>query len=176
MNYSFQIVPAELSDADALARLIDTVYQGLENPSWFMPDDAAYIRKLMDPARGRVWKAVEEKAGMPAAVFMLLFPGDSSENLGDDTGLTDAEKAGVIHVESVAVLPEYRGCGLQCRMMQLGEAEARKGGFTHMLCTVHPENRFSRNNMVKMGFHSVLTKEKYGGFLREVMMKKLVSE
>ena len=77
------------------------------------------------------------------------------------------------HVESVAILPEYRGHGLQYRMMRMAEDVARKENYAYLLCTVHPENRFSRNNMVKMGFHSVVTKEKYGGFLREVMMKQL---
>lgn len=173
MDKKFQILPAADADADALAGIIDTVYQQMEHPSWFMPDDADYIRKLMNPGQGLVWKAVEEETGAYAGVFMLLFPGETKENLGNDAGLSEEERQKVAHVESVAILPEYRGHGLQYRMMQMAETVARKKNYAYLLCTVHPENRFSRNNMVKMGFHSVVTKEKYGGFLREVMMKQL---
>lgn len=173
MEHELMILPAKEEDADTLAQVIDTVYRGLEHPEWFMPDDADYIRRLMDPACGRVWKAVEKHSQRAAAVFMLLFPGNTPENLGKDAGLTEAERMGVVHVESVAVLPQYRGCGLQFRFMQLGEETARREGFTYLMCTVHPENRVSRNNMLRMGFTSVVKKEKYGGFLREVMMKRL---
>lgn len=171
--YHFEILPAEKQDAEELAGLIDTVYQEMEHQEWFMPDDASYILRLMNPEKGRVWKAVESGSGQLAAVFMLLIPGGGTDNLGNDIGFSDTEKEGVVHVESIAVHPQYWGMGIQYRMMQIGEAEARASGFRTLLCTVHPDNRYSRNNMVKMGFHSVMKKEKYGGFLREIMMKTL---
>lgn len=169
-------MPAEYKEADTLAGIIDTVYKALEDPSWFMPDDADYIRLLMNPEKGCVWKAVEEESKTIAGVFLILFPGEGKENLGNDAGLPEEEKKKVVHVESVAILPEYRGYGLQYRMMRMAEEVAEKEGYRYLLCTVHPENRFSRDNMVKMGFSSVATKEKYGGFLREVMMKRCRKE
>ena len=172
----FQILTATEADVDELAALIDTVYRGLLEPSWFMPDDAAYIRKLLHPECGRVWKAIDTKTRQPAGLLMLYIPGEALENLGNDAGFSEEKKKDVIHLESVAILPQYRGYGLQYRMMRMAEEEARRAGFCHMLCTVHPENRFSRNNMVRCGFSSVIVKEKYGGFLREVMWKPLTLE
>ncbi len=169
----FRILPAGEEDADALAALIDTVYRGLPEPSWFMPDGAPYIKKLMRPECGRVWKATDAATGALAGMLMLYIPGDTPENLGNDAGFTEEEKQGVIHLESVAILPQYRGFGLQYRMMGIAEEEALRAGFRHMLCTVHPENHFSRNNMVRCGFQPVVRKEKYGGLLREVMWKPL---
>ena len=169
----FSILPAGEEDADALAALIDTVYRGLPEPSWFMPDEAPYIKKLMRPEYGRVWKAIDAATGALAGLLMLYIPGDAPENLGKDAGFSEEEQQGVIHLESVAILPRYRGFGLQYRMMGIAEEEALRAGFRHMLCTVHPENHFSRNNMVRCGFQPVVRKEKYGGLLREVMWKPL---
>lgn len=41
------------------------------------------------------------------------------------------------------------------------------------MCTVHPENYYSRNNVIRQGYEVVLTKEKYGGYIRDILLKKL---
>ena len=36
------------------------------------------------------------------------------------------------------------------------------------------ENVFSRSNVMKQGYQKMLTKEKYGGFLRDIWMKNII--
>lgn len=164
---------ADKEDSEVLGSLIAAVHKQLEEPSWFVPDDAAVIRNLLCSEKGLAWKAVEAETGTCAGMLLVFFPGTSEENLGNDAGLLEEEKKMAAHIESVAILPEFRGNGLQAQMMRLAEEEVRKRGYRYLLCTVHPENRFSRNNMVKAGFSSIVKKEKYGGLLREIMMKQL---
>ena len=39
------------------------------------------------------------------------------------------------------------------------------------MCTVHPENRYSRQNIIKQGFKPVKTALKYGGYRREIFLR-----
>lgn len=41
------------------------------------------------------------------------------------------------------------------------------------MCTVHPDNCYSRDNIVSQGYESVAVKEKYGGYVREIFLKCL---
>ena len=56
--------------------------------------------------------------------------------------------------------------------MEQAEKDLKKEGFRYFLCTVHPDNRFSRENMEKLGYRQVWVGEKYGGYMRAVMMKR----
>ena len=76
-------------------------------------------------------------------------------------------------MDTAAVLPEFRGHHLQYEMMQTAERKLHKEGYRYLLCTVHPENKFSRENVKRQGYKKILTKEKYGGFLRDIWMKEL---
>lgn len=45
----FRIEKAALSDAEAIAAVIQTCYDTLEQKEWYVPDDADYIRDLLAP-------------------------------------------------------------------------------------------------------------------------------
>ena len=106
-----------------------------------------------------------------AGILLTTFPGDSEENLGRDIGLPESELMLVAHMDSVAILPEYRGAGLQKRLMQHAEQELAEQGYRYFMCTVHPENRYSRQNIIKQGFKPVKTALKYGGYQREIFLR-----
>ena len=76
-------------------------------------------------------------------------------------------------MDTAAVLPEYRGQKLQYRLMQMAEEELKKEGLRYLMCTVHPQNRYSRENVLRQGYEVAATKEKYGGYLRDILLKRL---
>ena len=78
----------------------------------------------------------------------------------------------VAHMDSVAVLPGYRGHRLQRRLMEAAEKDLTESGFKFLMCTVHPDNRYSRNNVISRGYEPVMVKEKYGGIVREIFLKR----
>lgn len=79
-----------------------------------------------------------------------------------------------VYMDSAVVSPEFQGNHLQSRMLQNAEAQL-KHQFQHCLCltTVHPDNRFSLNNMLKNGYEIQLTATLYGGLPRYVLLKEL---
>lgn len=170
---TFTITPATPPDYPSIARLIQTVWQALDQKSWFAADNDDYTLHMLESGQGLAFKAVDEASQTLAGIFMLVFPGLSEENLGRDINLSETDLLKVAHMDSVAVLPQYRGHGLQNKLMQAAEAEARQRGYRYLMCTVHPDNHYSKNNVLKQGYHVIATKEKYGGYTRNILLKEI---
>lgn len=169
----FRILKAGPGDCQVFARIIQAVWSGLDKKEWFVADDEEYICRMLTTERGIGYKAVDENSGQAAGVFMAAIPGREAGNLGRDAGLGEEELPFVAHMDSVAVLARYRGHRLQYRLMQTAEADLKKAGFRYLMCTVHPDNHYSRNNIISQGYESVCVKEKYGGYVREIFLKRI---
>ncbi len=169
----FSIEKAVTGDCQDLASVIREVWLLMEQKEWFVADDWESICRILKEGRGLGYKAIEKKTGALAGVFTVVFPGSGEENLGRDIGLSDEELEKVAHMDTIAILPKYRGNGLQHRMMQTAEEELKSQGYKYLMCTVHPENIYSKKNAVKQGYRAVLTKEKYGGYIRDIFVKHI---
>lgn len=169
----FLIEKAILEDYQDAAHMIQRVWQEIEHKDWFVPDDSEYTYRILQEGNGIGYKAIEKDSGSLAGIFLVAFPGRKEENLGRDIGILEKELDKVAHMESIAILTKYRGNGLQYRMMQTAEKELRNLGYRYCMCTVHPENIYSRQNIIRQGYEVVLTKEKYGGYLRDILLKNL---
>lgn len=168
---TFEIVKAEEKDYELFASIIQEVYEAMEQKEWFAADNAEYTYEMLKYSNGVGYKAIHQPSGAVAGILLTTFPGDSEENLGRDIGLPESELMLVAHMDSVAILPEYRGAGLQKRLMQHAEQELTEQGYRYFMCTVHPENRYSRQNIIKQGFKPVKTALKYGGYRREIFLR-----
>ena len=169
----FTIELADAADYQTFADIIQTVWNDLDNKEWFVADNADYTYEMLQGGKGLGYKAVAADTGRVAGVFMAAIPGTSPNNLGYDAGLEERELPLVAHMDSIAILPKYRGHKLQYRLMQVAEKDLQKKGFKYLMCTVHPDNYYSRNNIVSQGYEPVAVKEKYGGYIREIFLKKI---
>lgn len=115
---TFKIVKAEETDYQLFASVIQEVYEALEQKEWFAADNAEYTYHMLKDCNGVGYKAVHEPLGAVAGIFLVTFPGNSEENLGRDIGLSEEALSLVAQMDSVAILPQYRGAGLQKRLMQ----------------------------------------------------------
>lgn len=169
----FRIEKADVGDYQIFADIIQTVWNGLSKKEWFVADNAEYTYEMLHSGKGTGYKAVDKDTGEIAGVFMTTIPGDSQDNLGYDGGLDACQLALVAHMDSVAILPKYRGHKLQYRLMQAAEKDLAERGFKYLMCTVHPDNCYSRNNVISQGYEFVTVKEKYGGYMREIFLKRI---
>lgn len=162
---------AKMEEASKIAGLIEEVYENMEQKVWYVPDNEEYTLRMMESGKGVVYEAVDEETGEMAGILMATYPGVCEENLGNEIGLSVNQLLDVVHMESAAVRPAYRGQGLQGRLMEEAEKEAAERGKHYLMCTIHPDNRFSKANAVNRGYHVMKTKEKYGGLIRDIMLK-----
>lgn len=172
MNFILQ--RAGKDQISSIINLIVTVYDQIpeEQKSWFVinPEEDT---KLLEAEENWAYIAVDADTGKLAAAFITAFPGSNPDNLGRDCKLPEAELAFVAHMDTAAVALEYRGHGLQKQLMELAEADLRQAGYRYLCCTVHPDNQYSKNNILRQGYRIADTKEKYHGFLRHVCLKEL---
>lgn len=111
--------------------------------------------------------------GRMAAFAVLYVANDSAENLGRDIGVTEEELPKVANVKLVIVRGEFRGNGLQRRLIQRLEELARNQGIQTLCATVSPENDYSIRNFEALGYRFYACKTKYGNLKRNLYAKTL---
>ena len=171
-----EIVRATVFDAKEMTELIQYVHSCMDNKEWYVIDDLDYYTHYLKDGYGITYKAIDIETNQMVGIFMAIIPDTKEVNLGYDLGLDEKESKKVAVMETAAVLPEYRGNNLKYRLMQAAEAELIELGYCYLTGTVHPENRFSLNVFLKQGYHIAVTKEKYQGLLRDVLMKEIKKE
>lgn len=169
MSNNIRLLLAEPEDSKEIYDVMMAGYESHEDKTLFVPDEYENIVKYLR-SDGFFIKAVNE-SGRIVGFFMVKYPGTDEDNLGRDIGLSEKEQMKVAHMESVAILPEARGLGLQTKMMLEAERHI-DGEYKYLMATVSPYNPASYISTEKAGYENVLTKEKYGGKLRRIYLKK----
>lgn len=101
---------------------------------------------------------------------MILIPSDVKTLLKFNLDL-DYQK--VVDYGPLFVDSKFRGCQLQLQMLKELDKYAIALGYKYAVTTVHPDNIYSINNLVKDGFKLINTKELKRG-IRNIYLKKLV--
>ena len=148
------------ADIEPFVCFLDDVKRGMNHRSWLYLDPPEVVREMVSDRTMEFWLALDEE--YIAAVFSVLYPGLDGYNYGYDLGLSEQELRQVIHMDTAAVHPDYRGHGLQARMVNLAESALSGKGKKILLCTVHPDNRYSLNNMLSQGYEIQMCIHKYG--------------
>ncbi len=178
----FEIVRAVPEDVEMLSDIMEAVTAGMEKPEWFISDDLPYITEhigsipIEKKDLGFILKAVVRENGKEyiAGFFMVDFPGVTERNLGTYLNMTRNEQEQVAHMDSVVILPQYRGHGLQYKLMEAAEKIIREEtDYRILLATVHPDNKYSLRNALAHGFTvaAEVTKCTY----RRYIMRKEIS-
>jgi len=175
---SLIIRKAELEDAEAIYGVMKKAEAALEDKSLYVCDDLDYVKEHIAASENNGDRngfgvvACDEKENI-VGMFLIRYPGNAEDNLGKDIELSDAELLQVAHMESAAVLPEYRGNHLQEKMLKYAENLLDKKKYRYLMATVSPDNPASYLTFEKSDYQLVGTKEKYGGLLRRIYLKRI---
>lgn len=108
--------------------------------------------------------------GELAAFSVLYFP-DESEALAPYLKTIDAKDKKDANNKLCIVKNKFRGNGLQSILGLMLEPYAKEKGIDLLCATVSPKNKYSMNNMKKMGYTYDSTTKKYGGLDRNIYYK-----
>lgn len=167
---NIKIRKGTVSDTELLIQFLEEVRAGMENPEWFYLDSPEDVREYMRTGNMQLWLAMD--GNRIAAIFDYLVPYTAAYNYGYDLGLTQDELMRVINLDNAAVHPAYRGLGLQRKMIEIAEEYIRATGPHILLCTVHPDNRFSLENVLKQGYRIQKKLSKYDS-VRYILRKDI---
>ena len=164
----------DAGEAEALYCLMHGVWEAMENRDLFAVDDldADWVRQRLTENGGFGVEARTPEGGL-AGMLLVCRYGCGGENLGHDLGEPLEALPAICNFECAAVLPAHRGHGLERRMFAFAEECLRGTEIRTMAMTVSPDNPASLRSAEKAGFRIVMTKEKYGGLMRHVLVKEL---
>lgn len=157
-----------LQDTDSVIQLFQEARAAMTNQDWFFLDPPEEVREMMESGIMELWVAMD--GDRLAGAFDLIHPGLDPMNYGYDLGFEKGDLMRVVQMDTAAVHPDYRGHGLQKRLMETAEAEIRKQSGRILLCTIHPDNVYSLNNVLRQGYTIEKKLPKYGSvrlFLRK---------
>ena len=155
-----QIRKGNCEDTEQFLRLLQEVRENMEHREWFYLDPPEEVRERMAKGILELWVAMD--GDKMAAALDILRPGLEEYNYGYDLDFSKEDLLRVINMDSAAVHPDYRGRGLQRRLIQQAEKQLQEEGDHILLCTVHPDNHFSLRNVLSQGYEIRKRDCKYG--------------
>ncbi|MBR6028313.1 MAG: GNAT family N-acetyltransferase [Clostridia bacterium] len=168
----YRLALAAPSEAEAMFALMREVWAGLADKDVFavgeMPID--FFTSCLNG--GGFGVTARTEAGELAGMLIVCYPGLTPENLGYDIGLTEEELPRVCNMDTACVAPAHRGHRLERRMLLFAEEALAGTPYRHLMCTISPHNTPSLRSAEALGYRVAATKEKYGGFLRHVLIKE----
>ena len=155
-------------EAETVYRLQNEVRAMMPNPELFMPDTLENIQSYLehDLCLG-AWDG--ERLG---AYFILRYCGQDAHNYAAFMGIPREEWDGWANADSAIVHPDYRGNGLQRKLLEAALPLVRPG-IVGIGATVSPENQYSLNNALACGFTIAARREMYGGYDRYLLEKRI---
>ncbi|MBQ1493054.1 MAG: M18 family aminopeptidase [Blautia sp.] len=169
----YRILPCREGEENVILSLLEETYQTMENPSFYArhEKEREWVKGCLTPKKGLGLKAISPK-GELAGFLLVEYPGEDMENLGRDIQLPEEELTHVAHMDSVMVLPAHRGHHLEKRFLLAAESYLPPV-YHHLLSSASPENGASCHSIEGAGYKKVVTKEKYGGYLRNIYYKEI---
>ena len=110
--------------------------------------------------------------GRLGAYFILRYCGQDEHNYAAFMGIPRPAWDGWANADSAVVHPDYRGNGLQRKLLEAALPLVRPG-IVGIGATVSPENQYSLNNALACGFVIADRREMYGGYDRYLLKKML---
>lgn len=195
MKNVYTLRTATIHDAYEIWSVMDTCYQAMEHKEHFIRDDLNYVKDILS-GHGLAVIACDETKKI-VGNLLVKYPGLEEENLGYDVflknPLSPVSKDAlpcrstspcnivlspetlnrVIHMDSASVLPSHRGNHLESQMIAFAEGLIDTHRYHYSFATVAPQNTASLKSLEKNGYQVMVTKEKYEGLLRCILMKRL---
>ncbi len=164
---SLTIRRCSTTDLDDIMALQEHICETMTNPDLFVAtgrrDNADYL--LSPNAIFGVYDGTRL-----TAYGSLVFPNDAPENLGHDLGWHLEKILCCATLDTIVVDPDYRGLGLQRRLIQECLSYARCVlPDCIVLTTVSPFNEYSLRNVQSQNFQILKRLIKYGGHERYIL-------
>ena len=152
----------EQKDEDQLRKLIADVLS--ETPDeFFIPYEQWELNSLFDESYAPLYGAYD--GDILAGSAQLYVQQEMLQEYKEELGLADKK---VCELGGNLVSKDYRGRGIQYKLMKMQCGLARELGFDYIMTMAHPENTASLKNIQKLGLTFVKQTRLSNGFLRDL--------
>ncbi|MDD6795609.1 MAG: GNAT family N-acetyltransferase [Clostridiaceae bacterium] len=157
---------------EKIMELQKKVYDGLDNKDFFSCSPKEEFEEMILRS-GKIIGCVIEDTDELIAMGGYISYGYNDENYAYDLGLKGEDILSVGQIEATIVDKDYRGNKLQKLMCTQLEEVSRNNGDKIVAATAAPDNKYSVNTFLDLGYEIVCDKLKYGGLRRYVFKKEL---
>ncbi|MEC0184754.1 GNAT family N-acetyltransferase [Paenibacillus peoriae] len=164
----FLLAKADYEHVQSIYETMCRIDEEIHDRNYFVADDLEYVKQHIreDGFTMLAWDQTN------LAGFLIVdTAGEKEGHLGHDLQWPVERIQTSAVMNSVCILPCYRGFGLQKTLLKQGEQTLISMGFSSFLATVYPSNSYSLNNFLNLGYIIGDTKLKYGGVLRHILYK-----
>ena len=156
-----------MQDLDAVMELQKQVDDDMNNHNWFVSTSREENTIFLTAPNTIIGFFDGEKL---IAYGSIGFPGKDTANLGWDLGWTEEKALRCATLDTIVVDANYRGLGLQRKLIDLCVKYARNiMSDCIVLTTICPDNIYSLRNGLAQGFEILMRKQKYGGVDRYIL-------
>lgn len=151
-----------------LSEILEIQMSEVDNPHFQTESKTGFLEHFK--GRGFILGAFFENNLIGYSKFW--FPGHESV-MGEEIGLGAEQLRSLVYFNGTVVLKEFRGHNIQKIIHAQAEDILKYQGFTHISCTVHPDNQASLTNLFQEGF-KISHEKKAHGSTRLVLHKKIL--
>lgn len=161
-----------LEDLPAIIKLQEEVCAALPSPCLYVPfTQDEILHELSSFPTHTIGFVTDTHELIALGIYKAL--GNSPDNYGCHYGLSGEILHHIGHVDTTIVAPSFRGNKLQRHLILTMEDLARKEDQKILCATVSPENPYSLNTFLDLGYSIKADKPMYGGLRRYVLAKDL---
>lgn len=166
-SFSFQL--CKQSDIDEIMEIQAEAFAIMDNKDWLRKNTKEMLLTCLNPPHITLgaWYS-----NILAGFAILYFPDDGVENLAKYVTKFDASSYRSANYKLCIVREQFRGNSLQYEFGRRLEKYALEKGMEILCATVSPDNIYSRQNILRLGYEFDSLTEKYG-LSREIYCKVL---
>ena len=144
-----RIIQSVETDIDDIIALQDDVHKNMKNREWYFPYSQCELQNAIHD-RKCILLQIDVGSKIAAFAVVILAPKDKYRLSKLVNIKSNRNKEAVL--ETVFVADEYRGYGMQSLLIDIMCHLAALRGATSFWASVHPDNKYSSNNIIKNGF------------------------
>lgn len=156
-----------LQDLDDIMSLQEKIVKGMNDSTWFVSTSREENIVFLSAPNTIIGIYDDSKL---IAYGSVGFSGKKEDNLGWDLDWSEENVLLCATLDTIVVDPDYRGLGLQRKIIELCIKHAKQiiPNCT-ILTTICPDNIYSLRNGLACGFEILKRKQKYGGYDRYIL-------
>lgn len=170
-SYKYDIRLCTSKDVKDIFNIQNIVIENFkdEEKGYFLPfKEESYMRIVNDPINdGEIYGAFLENK-MVAWIFLSV-----SDRMKEIRNYIPNIEGKCADIDGVIVLPEYRGNGLQKKLINFLENRAKEKGITNIVAEVTFGNERSLNNLKELGYEIKTWYQKDENIKRYILLKRL---
>lgn len=156
------------ADLDGYIKFKNSSKENMSNPEWIGDFTKESLQKLIEEGT-KIWIYYTQDNKEPVCSMMLI-PANKRNSLKEFN-----LDLNVVDYGPMFVNPKYTGNGLQYQMFLKEDEYSIENGYSYAICTAHPDNIYSINNIIKNGFELKGQKQFTRG-IRNIYLKELVEK